>query len=273
MHTKVEVKQFLDEQKFAPSKKMGQNFLYDINYQNKIITAANIKATDLVIEIGPGLGALTKHLVKQAQEVIAIELDKRLYDYLQSHITSDNFHLINNDVLKVDFEALLNSVSHKQIKVVANLPYSISSKIVCQLIACGKINEIYILVQKEMAMRICATVGSKDYNAFTCLLQMFADVKSLFKIPPQYFVPAPEVDSVFVGITYHNKFNVDFQAMNKFLKLCFHQKRKTIFNNLSAYYPKPLIETHLAKLGIAKNIRSEQLTIQELHQLYELFEA
>ncbi len=271
MHTKSDVKKFLDQHHFVPSKKMGQNFLFDINYQQRIITSANVTKEDDVIEIGPGLGAITKHLVKHARQVVAIELDKRLSEYLNTNIKKDNFHLINNDVLKVDFNNLIKEYDLKNIKVVANLPYSISSKIIASLMELGCIKEIYILVQKEMAERICAKVGSKDYNAFTALMQMFAKVDSLFKIPPANFVPAPQVDSIFLKIEYINQFNVNFKLVGDFLKLCFAQKRKTILNNLSAKYDKETIKTKLQELNLEPSIRSESLNPKELYQLYVKF--
>lgn len=271
MHTKQDVKKFLDTQGFIPSKKMGQNFLYDINYQQKIVHAAHVSDVDDVIEIGPGLGAITKHLVKAAHHVVAIELDKRLCEYLTKNIPTTNFDLINNDVLKVDWSTLVEQYKLKKIKVVANLPYSISSKIIASLVGCGLMDEIYILVQKEMAERVCAQVGTKDYNAFSSLLQMYADVETLFKIPPSFFVPAPQVDSVFVKIVCHHNQSINFHAMSDFLRICFSQKRKTLMNNLLQKYPKEQITQNLLNLKISSNIRSESLSSKELIALYESF--
>lgn len=271
MHTKTEIKKYIHDKKFIPSKKMGQNFLHDINYQQRIIQAAKLTKTVDVIEIGPGLGALTKHLVMGANKVVAIELDKRLAAYLKENISNDNFYLINNDVLKVDLNDLIAKYALKNIKVVANLPYSISSKIIATLIAGGQCQKIYILVQKEMAERLGAKVGTKDYNAFSALIQMFCEIKSLFKIPPFSFVPEPQVDSIFLEITYHNFFNVNFNEMGEFLKLCFIQKRKTLLNNLSIKYDKAVVKDKLNELKIDTTTRSENLSPKELYQLYVKF--
>ncbi len=271
MYKKSEIKQFINDNNFIPSKKMGQNFLFNIDYQKKIINASNIDKNVDVIEIGPGLGAITKHLVKNARKVIAIELDKRLFEYLNNNMNSDNFILINNDILKVDLNSLIEEHNLNNVKVVANLPYSISSKIILELLKTEKIKDIFILVQKEMAERINAKVNTKNYNSFTVLISLFADIENLFVIPPNNFIPAPKVDSSFIHLSCKNKYNIDFNDISEWLKLCFNQKRKTLVNNLLAKYKKEEILLILKKMSINVNIRSEALTKEELLFLYDSF--
>ena len=272
MYKKNEIKEFINDNNFIPSKKLGQNFLFNIDYQKKIINASNINKDVDVIEIGPGLGAITKHLVNYARKVVAIELDKRLFEYLKNNINSNNLILINNDILKVDLDEVIKKNNLTNIKVVANLPYSISSKIILELLKKNSdIKDIYILVQKEMAERINARVNTKNYNAFTVLVSLFANIKNLFIIPPNNFIPAPKVDSSFIHLSCSNKYNVDFYNISEWLKLCFNQKRKTLLNNLLVKYSKDEILLNLNKLSLNPNIRSEALTKEQLLLLYDSF--
>lgn len=240
---------------------MGQNFLLSNSIKNKIVKSANICDDDLIIEVGPGFGAITQLLVAQTKQVVAIELDKRLYDYLKHHINASNFYIINNDILKVDIDKLIEEYSEfKKVKLVANLPYSISSKIVLKIIKSKYINEAYIMVQKEMAQRIAASINSSDYNAFSVFVQLFVDTKILFTVPPKEFHPAPKVDSAVVHIK--NRFDtVDFDVdkIEKFLRICFLNKRKKLLNNLSNVYDKQKIMQMFDVFNIDLNIRAQNI--------------
>lgn len=265
-----DIKKFMQEYGFVPSKKMGQNFLYNKDIQEKIISYSKIYNEDCILEIGPGLGAITKLLVKHAKKVVSIELDKRLYDYLKNNVNSDNFILYNNDILKTDINKVVKENSLTNVKVVANLPYSISSKIIIELLKIKEIKDIYILVQKEMAQRINAKVGTKDYNSFTVLLSLYFDIKNLFNVTPDNFIPRPNVDSSFIHLKRKDN-NPDFEKISSWLKLCFSSKRKTILNNLSSVYKKEDIIKKLELMGINVNIRSEALSKEQLINIYDKF--
>lgn len=270
MSKKDEIKKFINSCNFIPSKKMGQNFLHNSFYQNKIVSASCVDSINDVIEIGPGLGAITKELIKKANHVIAIELDKRLFEYLNNNVIAKNLTLINNDILKVDLKNIIKKHNLKNIKIVANLPYSISSKIILELLKIEEIKDIYILVQKEMAERINARVNTKNYNAFTVLISLYAKIKNLFDISPENFIPPPKVNSSFIHLQRINN-NLDFDSISNWLKICFNQKRKTLVNNLIAKYDKQIILEKLSRLQINDNIRSEALTKEQLLQLYDEF--
>lgn len=268
---KNEINKYLKDNNFVPSKKMGQNFLYCNSQKEKIIKAANISLENDVIEIGPGLGALTKIMISKVNSLTAIELDKRLYEYLNNNIKNPNFKLINNDILKVNLIELIKDGELRNIKIVANLPYSISSKIILTLIQIKEIDEIYILVQKEMAERICAKVKTKNYNSLTAIVSMFSETKILFTIPPSFFIPQPKVDSVLLNIKNINKYDINFKEMSTFLKVCFASKRKTLLNNLLSIYDKNLIIKNLSEINIDPGLRSETLNTDQFIEIYEKF--
>lgn len=266
---KTELIQFLKSQNFIPSKKMGQNFLLSDNVKNNIVSSAKLSKEDYVLEIGPGFGAITTKIIPHVNKMIAVELDKRVHAYLKENIKDENFEVVNDDILKVDIDALLKLNNFNNVKVVANLPYSISSKIIMQLLKCENINEIYILVQKEMAERISAKYNTKDYNAFSALINMFSDTKKLFTVQPKDFYPVPAVDSCFIRITKNNKFGVELDSISSFLKKCFSSKRKKVINNLLNFYDKDIIIEYLTKNNIDLNIRAEALNLEQLVGLYE----
>lgn len=261
-----DVKVFLEKNNFVPSKKMGQNFLINENVQKSIVTASNINNDDCVLEIGPGLGAITKHLLATTKNVAAIELDKRLYDFLSKKYP--NLKLVNDDILKFDVTAFLNQINFKNVKVVANLPYSISSKIILKLIKEPNIQQINILVQKEMAERLVAKVNTKDYNAFTVLVSMYANVSHKLRVSKNEFNPIPKVDSSFITIDKINKFNINYYEIDKFLRLSFVSKRKKLLNNLSSVYSKEIIRKCFDDLSLDENIRAENLTNEKFFQLF-----
>lgn len=258
------IKNKLKQESFVPSKKMGQNFLLSNNIKNKIVDVANINKDDLILEIGPGWGAITEILVQKTNILIAIELDKRLYAHLKTYIKTSNFHIINNDVLCVDLDNLIldynNTQKIQKIKVVANLPYAISSKIVLKIIQSKLINDAYIMVQKEMAERIGAKVNTRGYNAFTVLAQLFCKTKILFEVNAKEFHPQPKVQSAVIHLeNLHNSVNFNIEELGKFLRICFLNKRKKLKNNLSNIYDIKIINQMFIDYNLDMNLRAENI--------------
>ncbi|AJQ45641.1 16S rRNA methyltransferase [Ureaplasma diversum] len=264
------LKNKIKQASFVPSKKMGQNFLSSNEIKQKIIKSANVLETDYILEIGPGYGAITEHLIPKAKKVLAIELDKRLFDHLKTNFKFDNFSVINNDVLKVDLDQLLTENEFDNVKVVANLPYSISSKIVLKLIKSKKIKASYIMVQKEMAERIAPKINTKGYNAFSVLVQLFADTKMLFKVPNYHFVPAPKVESAVIEIVNKDSIiNFDIIKIEKFLRICFLNRRKKLSNNLLTAYSKDKVIALFNKFELDPNIRAENISGSLYVEMYK----
>lgn len=254
---KSQVNNYLKKNNFVPSKKMGQNFLINDGINKKIISVSDISNNDNVIEIGPGLGAITKHILNETNNFFAIELDKRLYANLRQ--TFPNLVIYNDDVLSFDFNNYLLELGWNQVKVIANLPYSISSKIILILLNIKQIKDINILVQKEMAERILAKPLTKNYNAFTVLVQSFATIEHKLSVNKNEFVPKPNVDSWFISIKKHD-LNLDFEDYSHFLKLCFISRRKKMFNNLLKFYDNKIVRSIFDKFGLDDNIRAEELS-------------
>ncbi|ACI60331.1 16S rRNA (adenine(1518)-N(6)/adenine(1519)-N(6))-dimethyltransferase RsmA [Ureaplasma urealyticum] len=270
---KTVIKNKLKQESFVPSKKMGQNFLLSNEIKNKIVNVANISKDDLILEIGPGWGAITELLVQKTDTLVAIELDKRLYAHLKTYIKAPNFHIINNDVLCVDLDKLIldytNTKKNQKIKVVANLPYAISSKIVLKIIQSKLINDAYIMVQKEMAERIGAKVNTRGYNAFTVLVQLFCKTKILFQVNAKEFHPQPKVQSAVIHLeNLHNKVDFDIEQVSKFLRICFLNKRKKLKNNLSNIYDIKLVNEMFIDYNLDMNLRAENI---EPKMFLELF--
>ena len=267
---KKEVLNFLKANNFVPSKKMGQNFLINQAIMKNIVNSSNIDSCDNVIEIGPGLGAITKYIKEKTNNLLLIELDKRLYQFLCE--TYKDLWIINDDILKINLDSILNEKKWESVKVVANLPYSISSKIILMLLILKPITEINILVQKEMAQRLLAKKNSKEYNAFSVLVQMFSDIKLLLKVGSNEFLPKPEIDSWFIKINKNNKYKLDFDKINEFLKICFMAKRKKLINNLLTKFNKEIVIKVFDELNFDHNIRAEQLDLDDFNNLFLLLE-
>lgn len=266
---------FINKQSFVSSKKMGQNFLHSSVIKEKIVNAANLRSDDFVIEIGPGLGAISEIILKSKCKLLSIELDKRLYEYLTKNllVKYKNFNIINDDVLKIDFDNIIHSYGYDSAIMIANLPYSISSKIILKILFSKTIEKCIIMVQKEMAQRLCAKVNSSDYNAFSSLVSLFADVKFLFDVSPNNFIPVPKVNSSVIKLTnLHNKIDVDIKLFNKFLRLCFQNRRKTLINNLQIKYTKSKIIDFLKNNGYSLTIRAQELNVNELLKIYKALE-
>jgi len=256
---------------FRPSKSLGQNFLHDKNILRRIVKLAEIKTGDEVLEIGPGLGALTTFLADDATRVVAIEKDKRLEETL-GELFGDrhNVELIFQDALKADFREFY---SGKKLKVVANLPYSISSPILIKLLGVRDIvSSMVVMLQLEIGERICAPPGNKTYGSLSVLLQTFMDVKIEFRVSPECFWPKPRVDSAVLTLLPLKKPRTivsDEQLFEKVIRAAFSSRRKMIGNSLRSILPKESVERVLESSGIDKSRRAVTLNIEEFGKLAE----
>ncbi len=250
-------------------KSFGQNFLVDGNYINKIIAALNLKENETVIEIGSGRGALTEGLVESGANIIAVELERDMIAVLRQRFDSEeNFRLIEGDALKVDYSEF--RVSDAKLKLVANLPYYISTAILQKLIEQRDVfGEMILMFQREVVERITARVGNSERGFLSVLVQNYLEVDKLFDVPPTAFRPSPKVDSAIVRLTPKTETNVKDEALfREIVSAAFVQKRKTIFNNLKNAPPALRerfgdVSELLSKCGIEPNRRAETLTIDE----------
>ena len=272
-----ETKFILNKYKITANKSLGQNFLIDDEVINNIIKASNINKEDLVIEIGPGLGTLTSKLLENAGKVIAIELDKKMITILQDRFRLyNNFKLLNEDILKVDLNKLIeeNKEKIKNVKIVANLPYYITTPIIMKLLEDRlNIDSITVMVQKEVADRITAKPGNKLSGAITYSVDYYAEAKGIVFVSKNSFIPAPEVDSEVIKLTIRDKAKVDLLSEDMFFKVIkasFMQRRKTLINGLlnsGIINDKEKIKEIFKEIGLEENIRGEKLTLQEFANL------
>ena len=255
-------------------KKYGQNFLEDSELSERIIEISGVSKDIEVIEIGPGLGFLTEKLIENSKHLTAFEIDDDLIPVLNKKFQGrDNFSLIHEDFMIADLSTFLNG--KKNIKVVANIPYYITSPIINKLIEYRKnISEIYLMVQKEVAERIASQAGSKNMSLLTHAVQFYADAEYLFTVPKEKFIPVPKVDSAFLKIKMFDDERYEKQISEgeyfKYLKTAFSNKRKSIANNLSGEgYSKEVIGNILEKLGKTRLARTEEFSVQEFINLID----
>lgn len=265
---KKQIIKFMNEKNFYPSKKMGQNFLLSDDYKKRIVDAADIKESDFVLEIGAGFGAISDYIISKTKNFTIIEFDKRLFEFLLNKFNDSSIELINSDILKVDINNLLNQKDGTSKKVISNLPYSISSQVIINLIKSKNVDDMFLMVQTEMANRIISKPNSKKYNGYTVLINLLADVKKLFDVPPTVFYPEPNVYSTVIQIT-PKKTSIDIESIEKFLKLLFSEKRKKISNNLKKNYSIDKLTKAYVKCNIQDDVRAEQLSPQQILSLYE----
>lgn len=269
-----------NNKKFHTKKSFGQNFLYDKEILNNIVSFANVTDNDFVLEIGPGKGTLTKILSCSAKHVLAVELDNDLIEFLEQSFSNSNVTIINKDFLKIsneDLLAIFNSISYQNenIKVVANIPYNITSLIINKLLSCDFINDITLLVQKEVADRICAKEDTHDYGVLSLAVKYYADAIPGFIVDRKYFSPIPKVDSKVIKLIKHPTF-FDEELTKKFFKIIknsFSKRRKTLANSLSSSYPlvsKEQVENCLIKLNHNVMARPEDLSINDYYNLTEM---
>ncbi len=251
---------------FFPKKSLGQNFLVNPHVQEKILAACELTPEDIVLEIGPGQGVLTRPLAQRVRKVFAIEKDHYLAAQLEQEFAGTNVTVEHADILKYPFEQL-----PAPLKVVGNLPYNIATPIIEKVLAFRhKFPVFYMTVQLEYGNRIVAKPGSKDYGSLSCFVQYYATVKKLFKIPPAAFRPAPKVDSCFLSLhmrsaPVHQVNNEEF--LFKLIRACFSQRRKTIRNSLAVVYGKEDAAKFLEKLRIDPRLRAEDVGLEDYVRL------
>lgn len=275
---KEEVKKILLENNISVKKQYGQNFLLDENVLNNIVKSANINKGSFVIEIGPGLGFLTNYLSKYANNVLCYEIDSEMVEILKSK-NFDNVDIEYKDFLKANISDDIKKYNKNNLEVVvvANLPYYITTPILLKILEeTSLVNRMVVMMQKEVAQRICGKPSTKDYNCLSVLIQYFTNPKYLFTVKPTSFYPEPGVDSAVIEIKYKDEFTCKAIDLNYFLKFnrnIFAQRRKTLMNNLQkAYsYDKQEMLNVLHKLQISPTIRSEALSVSEIVELANIF--
>jgi 16S rRNA (adenine1518-N6/adenine1519-N6)-dimethyltransferase len=262
-----ETKMLLTQYNLRANKRIGQNFMINQEIVDEIIEKANLSKEDVVLEIGPGLGSLTKELINYAGKVIAVELDQNMINILNDRFTGyENLKIIQNDILKVDLKDILKS--DKKIKVIANLPYYITTPIIMKLLEDRlNIDSIIVMVQKEVGERICAKPGSKEYGAITVSVNYYSNTKIIINVPKENFLPEPEVDSCVIKLDVLEKPSVFVNNEKLFfdiIKTGFSQRRKTILNSLSnGYFSKEEISKVLKTLNVNEKLRAENLSVQD----------
>lgn len=274
----IEVLQKYD---FVFQKKFGQNFLIDSHVLDKIVSAAGITKDDFVLEIGPGIGTMTQYLAASARKVFAVEIDKALIPILEDTLKEfDNVQVINQDILKVDIKKLAEEHNDgKPIKVVANLPYYITTPIIMGLFESQvPIDSITVMVQKEVADRMKVGPGTKDYGALSLAVQYYAEPYIVANVPPNCFMPRPKVGSAVICLTRHEKPPVevaDEKLMFRLIRASFNQRRKTLANGLNnspeLSYSKEEIQQTIEKCGFKAGIRGEALTLEDFAKLANVF--
>lgn len=272
--------EIIQKYEFMFQKKFGQNFLIDTHVLEKIISAAGITKNDCVLEIGPGIGTMTQYLAENAGHVVAVEIDRNLIPILKETLADyDNVTVINEDILRVDIKALAEEYNGgKPIKVVANLPYYITTPIIMGLFESGvPIDNITVMVQKEVADRMKEGPGSKDYGALSLAVQYYAEPEIVANVPPNCFIPRPNVGSAVIRLTRHKEMPVEVKdpaLMFKIIRASFNQRRKTLQNGLGNApelpYTKEQIAATIAEMGLTPTIRGEALSLAQFAQLSDI---
>ena len=268
-------KEVVDKHGFKFSKSLGQNFLIDDNVIDRILAGARLSDGDKIIEVGPGIGTLTREMGKVADKVVAIEIDKTLIPILKETLDEfDNIEVVNQDILKVNVQELVEEkLSGGPVKLVANLPYYITTPIVMKFLEEDiPVTDIVVMVQKEVADRMNAEPGTKDYGALSVAVQYYCDTEIVAKAPRHMFIPQPNVDSTVIGlhVREERKYPVDSEEIFfKTVKAAFGQRRKTLLNALGGlgFLNKEEIKEVLAEANIDEKRRGETLTIEEFANL------
>lgn len=273
----------LQKYNFNFQKKFGQNFLINTSILEEIIDAAEITKEDFVLEIGPGIGTMTQYLCEAAREVVAVEIDTNLIPILGDTLSAyDNVEVMNADILKVDIAKLADERNGgKPIKVVANLPYYITTPIIMGLFESHvPIDSITIMVQKEVADRMQEGPGSKEYGALSLAVQYYAKPEIVVNVPPSCFMPQPKVGSAVIRLTRHENPPVDVdneKLMFQVIRASFNQRRKTLANGLNNFgsfsLGKEEIQKSIEELGVPVNIRGEALSLEQFAKLSNIINA
>ena len=278
--TPSRTKQIIEENGFYFKKNFGQNFLIDSNILDNIAECAGVTKEDCVLEIGPGIGSLTQVLAEHAREVVAIEIDSNLIPILSKTLADyDNVKVIHADVLSLDLEKLVQEENGgRPIKVVANLPYYITTPIIMALFEQHvPLANVTVMVQKEVAARMKSGPGSKDYGALSLAVQYYADPYIVANVPPNCFMPRPKVGSAVIRLTCHQEKPVQVQdekLMFNIIRASFNQRRKTLANGLknaaTLEFTKEEVEAAIEALGKGASVRGETLTLEEFAKLSNL---
>ena len=265
---------------FNFQKKYGQNFLIDTHVLDKIIGAAQIGPDDFVLEIGPGIGTMTQYLAEAAREVVAVEIDTKLIPILQDTLKEyDNVTVLNEDILKVDIRKIAEEKNGgKPIKVVANLPYYITTPIIMGVFESEvPLDSITVMVQKEVADRMQVGPGTKEYGALSLAVQYYAEPYIVANVPPNCFIPRPAVGSAVIRLTRYQEKPVkvnDASFMFKIIRASFNQRRKTLqnglYNSSELRIPKEKTVAALEEMGLTPTIRGEKLSLEEFAQLSDI---
>lgn len=272
--------EILQKYNFTFQKKFGQNFLIDTRVLERIIAQAEITKDDMVLEIGPGIGTMTQYLCENAREVVAVEIDNSLIPILEDTLSEyNNVTVINDDILKVDINKLVEEHNAgKPIKVVANLPYYITTPIIMGLFE-KKVNvdSITVMVQKEVADRMKSGPGSKDYGALSLAVQYYSKPEIVANVPPNCFMPRPNVSSAVIRLKLYDEMAVKAENENllfRLIRASFNQRRKTLVNGIKnsgeLNYTKEQVVEALAKMGLNENIRGEALTLEQFGELTDI---
>ena len=271
----------LQKYNFNFQKKFGQNFLIDTHVLDKIISESNITKDDCVLEIGPGIGTMTQYLAENAREVVAVEIDKALIPILEDTLSDyDNVTVINDDILKVDINKIVEEKNNgNAIKVVANLPYYITTPIIMGLFESHvPLKSITIMVQKEVADRMQVGPGTKDYGALSLAVQYYAKPEIVANVPPNCFMPRPNVGSAVIRLTRYENPPVSVNNENfmfSLIRASFNQRRKTLVNGLQnggLGLSKEIILSALEKMELSPTIRGEALTLEQFASLSNILE-
>lgn len=267
--TRAGVRAVIEKYGLAAKKKLGQHFLVDGHVLNKILNAANVTTSDVVLEIGPGIGGLTQALVQLAGHVVAVELDSQLVPVLESQFVGAPLTVVHEDILRVNLEKILAPYANLNIKVVANLPYYITTPVILHLLESGlPIKSITVMIQKEVAQRMAAHAGVKDYGSLSLAVQYYADVSIAAYVPVNCFMPRPGVDSAVAHLTLlpAPRVSCNKESLFKLVHAAFNHRRKTLVNTMHTAgfgTDKPQLEAMLAGLGFDPRVRGEALDIHQ----------
>lgn len=275
--------EIIQKYNFDFQRKFGQNFLIDSHVLEKIIDAANITEDDFVLEIGPGIGTMTQYLSEHAREVMAVEIDHNLIPILKETLAGyDNVEVLNEDILKVDIGKIAEKKNQgRPIKVVANLPYYITTPIIMGLFEKNvPMNSLTVMVQKEVAQRMQAGPGTKDYGALSLAVQFYAEPYIVANVPPNCFMPRPKVGSAVIRLTRYKDMPVKVkneQLMFSIIRASFNQRRKTLQNGINnsstLHFSKEQVVDALDKMGLSPKIRGEALSLEQFARLSDLLEG
>ncbi len=284
MNTFRKTREILNKYGLTAKKKFGQNFLIDDNILDEISTSACINDDELIIEIGPGLGNLTSYLLKKSRYVLLVEIDNNMIEILNDRFKENtNYSLINEDILKVDLDEKISKIeeelsfSFKKVKVVANLPYYITTPILFKLLQDSKrVDEIVVMVQKEVADRMVASPKSKDYGILSVMIKYLADAKIIIKVPKEAFIPSPNVTSSVIKLVKNKKYECDDEEkLFELIHHAFAQRRKKMINSLESSkflnLDKEKIKDAFNKANLNENVRAEELSIEEFILLSKEF--